>query len=322
MTRWIAPVLGAAALLGAGLVVAPARVEADKDEKRVEKRVVVAQAGGRLGVRLSEVQKDDIARLKLSDERGALVQSVVEGSAAEKAGIKEGDVIMRYQGEAVLSAAQLARMVRETPAGRTVSVEVSRAGAPQKLSATLAEGRDRMRIFDNDVEVPMPPMAGMPPMPPMARMAPRPEMPEMPDMPEPPEMPAPPRAFRWDNDGGGPRNFLFRELGRGPRKLGIQYQEIDGQLARYFKLAGERGVLVTSVDADGPAGKAGLKAGDVILKFDGKAVGGGDELRDVVRGAEGGKEVTVTVQRDGRTVDVKVQLANPESPRRAGGVSL
>jgi hypothetical protein len=204
-------------------------------------------------------------------------------------------------------------MVRETPAGRTVSVEVSRAGAPQKLSATLAEGRDRMRIFDNDVEVPMPPM------PPTAEMAP---LPEMPDMPEPPEMPAPPRAFRWDNDGGGPRNFLFRELGRGPRKLGIQYQEIDGQLAKYFKLAGERGVLVTSVDADGPAGKAGLKAGDVILKFDGKAVGAGDDLRDVVRSAEGGKEVTVTVQRDGRTVDVKVQLANPESPRRAGGLSL
>ena len=317
MTRWIAPVLGAAALLGAGLVVAPARVEADKDEKRVEKRVVVAHAGGRLGLRLSEVQKDDVARLKLSDERGAFVQAVVEGSAAEKAGIKEGDVILRYQGEAVLSAAQLARMVRETPVGRTVSVEVSRAGTPQKLSATLAEGRDRVRVFDNDVEVPMPPM------PPMAGMAPLPEMPEMPDMPdmpEPPEMPAPPRAFRWDNDGA--RNFLFRELGRGPRKLGIQYQEIDGQLAQYFKLKGERGVLVTSVDADGPAGKAGLKAGDVILKFDGKAVGAGDDLRDVVRGAEGGKEVTVTVQRDGRTVEVKVQLATPESPRRAGGVSL
>jgi serine protease Do len=315
MTRWIAPVLGAAALLVAGLVVAPARVEADKDEKRVEKRVVVAHAGGRLGVRLSEVQKDDVARLKLSDERGALVQGVVEGSAAEKAGIKEGDVILRYQGEAVLSAAQLARMVRETPVGRTVSVEVSRAGVPQKLSATLAEGRDRVRIFDNDVEVPMPPM------PPMAGMAPLPEMPEMPDMPEPPEMPAPPRAFRWDNDGG-PHNFLFRELGRGPRKLGLQYQEIDGQLAEYFKLAGERGVLVTSVDADGPAGKAGLKAGDVILKFDGKAVKAGEDLRDEVRRAEAGKEVTVTVQRDGRAVDVKVQLANPASPRRAGGVSL
>lgn len=311
MTRWIAPVLGAVTLLAAGLVVAPAGVEADKDDKRVEKRVVIAHAGSRLGVRLSEVRKDDLAGLKLNDERGALVKGVEEGSAADKAGIKEGDVILRYQGEAVLSAAQLARMVRETPAGRTVSVEVSRAGAPQKLSATLGEGRDRVRVFDNDFEMPVPPM------PPMAEMAP---LPDMPEMPAAPSMPLPPHAFRWD-DNGGPRNFLFRELGRGPRKLGIQYQEIDGQLAQYFKLAGERGVLVTSVEADGPAGKAGLKAGDVILKFDGKAVGAGNDLRDEVGRAEGGKEVTVTVQRDGRTLDVKVQLANPTA-RRAGGAAL
>jgi serine protease Do len=319
MTRWIAPALGVATLIAAGLVVAPTGVEADKDDKRIERRVeVVGHAGGRLGVRLSEVQKDDVARLKLGDERGALVKAVEEGSAAEKAGIKEGDVILRYQGEAVLSAAQLARMVRETPGGRTVSVEVSRAGAPQKLSATLAEGRDRVRVFDNDFEIPIPPIPSIPPMPPMAEMAPPPGMPEM---AEPPEMPEPPPAFRWD-DGSGHHKFLFREMGRGPRKLGIEYQEIDGQLAQYFKLAGERGVLVTSVDAEGPAGKAGLKAGDVILKFDGKAVNAGDDLRDKVRRAEGGKEVAVTVQRDGRTVEVKVQLANPGSPRRAGGVSL
>ncbi len=316
MTRWIAPVLGVAVLLAAGLVVAPAGVEADKADKKIVRRVeVFGHAGGRLGVRLSEVQKDDLARLKLSDERGALVKSVEEGSAAEKAGIKEGDVILRYQGEAVLSAAQLARLVRETPGGRTVSVEVSREGAPQKLSATLAEGRDRVHVFDNDFEVPVPPLAEMAPLPEM------PEMPEPPRMPKLPRTPKPPDAFHWDNDGG-PGNFLFRDLGRGPRKLGIQYQEIDGQLAQYFKLAGERGVLVTSVEADGPAGKAGLKAGDVILKFDGKAVKAGDDLRDEVRRAEGGKEVTVTVQRDGRAVDMKVQLANPGSPRRVGGVSL
>lgn len=321
MTRWITPVLGVATLVAAGLVVSPAGVEADKNDSRAEKRVVIAHAGGRLGVRLSEVRKDDLAELRLSDERGALVKSVEEGSAAEKAGIKEGDVILRYQGEAVLSATQLARMVRETPGGRTVSLEVSRAGAPQNLSATLAEGRDRVRVFDNDGEIPVPPM------PPMAEMAPLPEIPELPEMPEMPEIPAmpgmpgPPHTFRWDDDGGH-HNFLFRDFGRGPRRLGIQYQEIDGQLAQYFKLAGARGVLVTAVDADGPAAKAGLKAGDIILKFDGKAVSAAADLRDEVRRAEGGKEVTVTVQRDGRTVDMKVQLANPAAPRRAGGVSL
>jgi S1-C subfamily serine protease len=308
MPRWIVPALGASTLLAAGLVIAPMGARAEKDDKPfVHRDELVRVGGGRLGVRIADVGKDDVARLKLPDERGALVKSVEEGSAAEKAGIKDGDVILRYQGENVLSAAQLARLVRETPAGRTVSLEVSRGGASQKLSATLAEGPDRFSFFDRDFDVPVPPMPAMP------------EMPKMPAMPRMPALPKGPHAFRFDGDG--PRKFLF-ELGSGPRKLGIEYQEIEGQLAQYFKVGEGRGVLVTSVDEDGPAGKAGLKAGDVVLKFDGKAVKDGEDLRDAVRRAEGGKEVAVTVQRDGRPLDLKVQLAVPEKGRTAGGVSL
>jgi serine protease Do len=91
--------------------------------------------------------------------------------------------------------------------------------------------------------------------------------------------------------------------------------EIGEQLAGYFKVPGKTGVLVTSVDADGPAAKAGMKAGDVILKFDGKAIEDGHDLREAVSDAEGGKEVAVTVQRDGRPLDLKVTLAKPEEPR-------
>jgi serine protease Do len=111
-------------------------------------------------------------------------------------------------------------------------------------------------------------------------------------------------------------------MGGGPRKLGIEYQEIEGQLARYFKLGDGRGVLVTSVDEDGPAGKAGLKAGDVVLKLDGKTVKDAEDLREAVRQAEEGKEVGLSVQRDGRPLDLKVQLAAPEKHRAAGGESL
>jgi serine protease Do len=66
-----------------------------------------------------------------------------------------------------------------------------------------------------------------------------------------------------------------------------------------------------------------MKAGDLILKLDGKPIKDGADLRDVVGKAEGGKEVTVTVQRDGKPVDLKVTLAKPEAPRhRTSGVSL
>jgi len=94
----------------------------------------------------------------------------------------------------------------------------------------------------------------------------------------------------------------------GPRKLGIQYQELGEQLAQYFKLGDDRGVLVSHVEADGPAAKAGLKAGDVILKLAGRSVRDGDDLRHELERAEPGSEVALSVHRDGRALELKVTL--------------
>jgi S1-C subfamily serine protease len=72
------------------------------------------------------------------------------------------------------------------------------------------------------------------------------------------------------------------------------------------------------VDENGPAAKAGLKAGDVIVKFDGQPIADADDLRDRIRRAEGGKDVSITVQREGRAVDLKAKLAPPGSRARGG----
>ncbi len=282
MSRWIGLAIGISALLAAGFALAPAASGAAA--RRVE---IVRMGGAHLGVQLADVGKPDVARLKLSEERGALVKSVESDTPAEKAGLKEGDVILRYQGEAVQGAVQLARLVRETPPGRTVSLEVSRGGAVHKVSATLEEGKGGpLRL--GDMEVPTPPMP-----------------------------PIPPDAFRWE-DGiwGKGRALLFPRHGHGPRRLGIEYQEISGQLARFFRLSDDRGLLVTSVDEDGPAGKAGLKAGDVVLKFGGKDVRDAEDLRHEVMHAAS-QEVTITVQRDGKPLDLKLKLGGLE-PRREG----
>ncbi len=299
MSRWTAAALGAMALIVAGFATS-ATVGAHDEEKikKLDRRVEVIRAGsGKLGIRLEDVDKEDVSRLKLAAERGAIVKSVSTDTPAEKAGLQEGDVIVRYEGETVLSAAQLARFVRETPGGRTVAIEVNRNGALQKLSATLAEGRDRSRVGvfgDFDIEIPH--FEGMPPVPPVPAVPPIPPVADM---------------FRFDGKG---RSFLFRE--GGPRRLGIEYQELTDQLAQYFKV--EKGVLVTSVDADGPAGKGGLKAGDVIVQFDGQSIEDAADLRDQVRKTEEGRDVTVTVQRDGRAVDLTVRLQAPEKRLRAG----
>jgi predicted metalloprotease with PDZ domain len=290
MMRLSAVALAASAALVAGLSLGPGDVRAGaKDpEKKVEKRVVVRHAGGgRLGVSLEETE---------GDVRGAKVRSVEEDSPAEKAGLREGDLIVRFDGEAIRGVSHLARLVRETPAGRSVAIEVARDGGKQTLTATLAEGRRGLRLFggdDGDFAFEMPDVDVRVPHP-----------------PDPPNAPLPPHAWSWKGGDFGDR--AFKLLVGGPRKLGIEYMEMGEQLAGYFKLAGKTGVLVSSVDADGPAGKAGIRAGDVILKLDGETIEDGDDLREAVAEAEGGKEVTVTVQRDGRPLDLKVTPANPE----------
>jgi S1-C subfamily serine protease len=308
--------LAAGAALVSSLALGPGDVRAigseDKD-KTVDKRVVIHHAGGgRLGISIED---------PAGDARGALVRSVEEDSPAGKAGLKEGDVIVRFDGESVRSASQLRRLVAETPAGRGVAIEVARGGATQKLTATLAERGRGFRFYGpggGDFSVEMPEWDMAVPVPPEAPAAPHALV-----APQPPKAPKAVRPFAWSwNDDDG---FMIRKFGPGQRKLGIEYMEMGEQLAGYFKLPGKTGVLVTAVDADGPAAKAGMKAGDVVIKLGADAIADSGDLRQAVSRADGGSEVTVTVQRDGRPVELKVTLAKPEPTfkrREARGVSL
>lgn len=298
MSRWTGVGVGMAALAFVALAAGPVLKAADEapGKPREKKQAFAYRAfggGAHLGVTLED-----------REQPGAVVKEVRPDTPAAKAGLQPGDVIVRYQGDRVEGAAALARMVRETPAGRHVEIEVERNGSTQTLSATLEKGRGMHRwaeglhggdVGDFDIEVP-----------------------EIPDMPDVSEMPLVPPIPPMPHGGEHAEGFrrLFRESG-GARKLGIQYQEISGQLAEYFKLGEERGVLVSEVEKDGPAAKAGLRAGDVILKFNGSPVTDSRTLRDQVRKAEAGSEATLTVSRDGRSLELRVKLGGtPAPPRR------
>ena len=116
------------------------QVEGDDDAPLV-RAFQLSGGGPHLGVSLSDVGSEEQSRLKLGDARGALVTKVHADTPAAKAGLKADDLIVRFDGEAVRSAAHLSRLVRETPAGRTVAIEVNRGGATQRLSATLDTSR-------------------------------------------------------------------------------------------------------------------------------------------------------------------------------------
>ncbi len=114
------------------------------------------EGGAWLGVTIGDVNAEKAKELKLAGEYGAFVKEVHENSPAAKAGLQKDDVIVEFAGEKVRSAAQVRRLVRETPADHNVTLVVSRAGQTKTLSAKL-EGRSN-QFF----EMPAPAIAATP----------------------------------------------------------------------------------------------------------------------------------------------------------------
>jgi Do/DeqQ family serine protease len=94
---------------------------------------------GLLGVTVQSVTGDLAAGLGLEKAEGAIVSHVTPGGAAEKAGIKQGDVILSYQGRPVIDTNAFRNEIAGTKPGSSVKLEVLRDGKKRELSATLDE---------------------------------------------------------------------------------------------------------------------------------------------------------------------------------------
>ncbi len=93
----------------------------------------------KLGVTVQRITADMAASLGLASAQGALVSNVEEGSAAARAGLKQGDVITQYNGKAVADNNQLRNAVAATTPGTNVQVQVLRNGRTESLQATVGE---------------------------------------------------------------------------------------------------------------------------------------------------------------------------------------
>ncbi len=248
-------------------------------------QVIRIGGGTFLGVGLEDVRSDNMAKYELTKEEGAIVRSVEKGSPAEEAGLQEGDVILEYAGMPVFSTAHLARLVQETPAGRKINLVISRNAKRLSLAATIRERGASERIGRGDL------------------LADREFSWQSPDL----------RAFRFDAPGGG-RAFSFSVPDVGRPRLGITLQELTDQMAEFLAVPGRKGVLVTAVTGGSPAdGK--LKAGDVIISADGKAISNADELSAIIRDKDRGASVDLRVIRDKKEISVSVVLQEVGSRR-------
>ena len=110
----------------------------------------------------------------------------------------------------------------------------------------------------------------------------------------------------------------LRASGRVSRgRIGVVIQEVSKDLAESFGLPKPAGALVNQVEKGGPADKAGVLAGDIIVKFDGKVVDQSSDLPRIVGGTRPGTKSTVQVFRKGETKDLSVTVAELPDDRIA-----
>ena len=95
--------------------------------------------------------------------------------------------------------------------------------------------------------------------------------------------------------------------------LGVQIQDLSDQLSDHFKVKDGNGVLVSEVVEDSPAAKAGLKAGDIIVKVDDKEIEDAHDLTMTIRNYEPETKVMVSVIRDGKKKKINATLGESEN---------
>ena len=238
------------------------------------------ESGSYLGIDTRDITHERMVALKLQEERGVEVTMVDQDAPAGKAGLREQDVILSYNGQPVEGQDELRRMIHETPAGRTVTLGVSRGGQMITVKAQLAS---RRKMFQY---------------PAMAVMA----KPNPPGAPGNFEMPAMPSFDVPAID------VIVHSSVRG----GLMVENLTPQLGDFFGVKNGQGVLVRSVEKNSPAERAGFRAGDVIVKVADRPIADTSDWRNAMRQRASGS-VPIGVVRDRKSLTINFAV-----PRQTG----
>jgi serine protease Do len=244
--------------------------------------------GGYLGIMTVGITSENSSKFGLKDARGVGIEKVMENSPASQAGLLNGDVILRFDGEEVKSSAKLSRLIGEVAPDQKVRITILRGGNEQEITATMGK-RPAPLTFE--------------------RMVP---MGNFPAIPNPPsgEFKLNDEFFKNFPSGEFPGQGSFVWNFSAGRKIGVIAESLTKQLGETLGVPSGKGLLLMEVREDSPAAKAGLRAGDIITEVDGAAVADSMEMiRAVNVKKEGDVEITFVRNKDRRTVKVTPEQA-------------
>jgi serine protease Do len=213
---------------------------------------------GWLGVRIQAVTDEIAEALGLREAAGALVAGVIAGGPAEKAHLKDGDIILEFDGKPITQMRRLPRLVADTEVGKSVPIKVWRDGRELTMKVEVGE----LKESEETVAA----------------------------------------ASPGANKPSGGENI---------HDLDIGVAAIDDRLRdRYGLEPDARGVIVTSVDPNGPAAEQGLRVGDRIVEVSQEAVSTPSQLAAKIKAAKaaGRKAVLLLVEGEGGMRFVAIKL--------------
>ncbi len=248
-------------------------------------------SGSFLGIGVADVTAEMAERLKMGEPRGVVVTAVSEGAPAEKAGIRLKDVLLSYNGAALEGGQQLRRMVGETPAGRTVRLQVLREGRQIEVAVVTA-ARRLTREYELSADMERARDAADRAREAMGRM--------------------------WVVAADIPRMLtVYRSA-----SLGIDSEPLSPQLAAYFGV--KEGALVREVEEHSVAAKAGVKAGDVIVALADQPVSKPSDLTRILKEQKtAASPLKLSLVRNQKELVLPVVPEDPAvTSKRRGAVSI
>jgi len=224
-------------------------------------------------------------------------------SPADLAKLSEGDVILALDGKNIASSDTLGAEIRKMKPGQTVVLKIERDGKPMDIKVKLGEysednARKEMELRFPGIFPPMAPQGGPD----------KPQRQPSPPGQQPPAPGQPPSA-------GKQLPFPSMEM---RKYIGVYCRELNSELAAYFGIKEGTGLIVARLTENGPAQKANLKVGDVIVRVDGKRVESANDLIDLIQDKKKGDKVKVEILREKKPMTLDVVV---EEEKLSGGVT-